>query len=339
MLRKKYLALMSAGLLAILCGANRPAFGAEPQYKLLKEIPIGGGSGWDLLSVDSANRKLYVTHGTKVVVVDIDQDKVAGEIADTPGVHGFAVAPELKRGFSSNGKENKSSIVDLETLKTLSKVSTGNNPDDILYEPKSGEVWSFNGRDKNVTVFEAKTGKVIGEPIALDGKPEMAVADAEANRVYVNLEDKSAVAVIDLKEHKVVATWPIDPGTGPTGLTIDRTLHRLIIGCGNSKMVLMDSTNGKVVSSLACGEGVDGAAYDPETHLAFIPGGGSGDVTIAKVEADKLTPVQKLTTEHNARTIAIDPKTHRIYLATAKSRTDANSFKVLVYGPADAAKP
>ena len=249
-----------------------------------------------------------------------------------PASTGSLLSPIWCRGFSSNGQENKCSIVDLETLKTISKVPTGGNPDAILYEPKSGEVWTFNGRAKSATAFEAKTGKVIAAAIALDGKPETGVADPEANRIYVNLEDKNSIAVIDIKEHKVVGNWPIAPGTGASGLAIDLALHRLIIGCANSKMVMMDSTNGKVVASVDCGQGVDAAAFDPGTHLGFVSGGGSGTVTVAKVEADKLTVVQTLTTERGARTMTVDTKTHRIFLSNAKSRTDANSFKVLVYG-------
>lgn len=320
---------MAALLLICQCGA---LFAAEPHYKLLKPIQIGGGSGWDYLYADAAGRRLYVTHGTKIIVIDMDADKVVGEIVDTPGVHGFVPIPELKRGFSSNGQENKSSIVDLETLKTISKVTTGANPDALLYEPKSGEVWIFNGRGQSATVIEAKTGKVIAEAIPLGGKPEAGVADSDAQKVYVNIEDTNEVAVVDMKEHKVVARWPIAPATGATGLSLDSKLHRLLIGGGNSKMVLMDSMNGKIIDSVDCGQGVDATAFDPETHLGFASAGGSGTVTIVKVEAEKLTAVQTLTTERGARTMTVDTKTHRIYLANAKSRTDAGSFKVLVYG-------
>lgn len=312
---------------------GRPALAADAQYKSIKQIQIGGGSGWDYLFADAAGRRLYVTHGTKVIVIDMDTDKVVGEILDTPGVHGFIAVPELKRGFSSNGQENKSSVVDLETLKTLSKVATGANPDAMIYESKSGEIWTFNGRGQSATAFDAKTGKVVAESIALGGKPESAVADPEANRVYVNIENKNEIAVVDIKEHKMVANWPIAPGATATGLAFDAKLHRLIIGCGNSKMVMMDSTNGTIVSTVDCGQGVDAAAFDPETHLAFVSAGGSGTVTIARVEADKLTIVQTLTTERGARTMTLDTKTHRIYLSNAKSRTDATSFKVLVFGP------
>ncbi len=302
------------------------------QYKFITEIPIGGGSGWDYLLADVATGRLYVSHKTKVVVIDMATNKIVGNVTDTPGVHGFAVAAELKKGFSSNGQESKVSVVDLATLKTLTKVPTGANPDGIFYEPTVGEVWTFNGRGHSATVIDAKTDKVLVEAIDLGGKPEGAVADAVAGRVYVNVEDKNEVVVVDLKSHTVLSHWPIEGGESPTGMAFDRETHRLIIGCGNSKMVEMDSTNGKVVSTLDCGQGVDYASFDPATHLGFVSAGGSGTVTIAKVEADKLTLVQTLTTERGARTMTVDTKTHRIYLSNAKSRTDADSFKVLVYG-------
>ncbi len=323
---------ISSWLLVVLVMLAAQARAAEPHYKFIKDITIGGGGGWDYIYADSEGHRLYVTHGTKVVVVDTQQNKVVGSILDTPGIHGFVTAPELQRGFSSNGQENKSSIIDLTNLKLIQKVSTGPNPDSILYEPKSGTVWTFNGRGRTATVYDAKTGKVIEEAIVLGGKPETGVADGDAGRVYVNLENKSEIAVIDMKQHKVIANWPIAPGAEATGLAYDAALHRLIIGGSNSKMVMMDATNGKVVSSVDCGQGVDAAAFDPETHLGFVSAGGSGTVTIAKVEANKLTVVQTLTTERGARTITVDTKTHGIYLPNAKSRTDANSFKVLVYG-------
>jgi len=325
--------LLAAVVLA--AGATPLARAADPvvkDYKLLKEIKVGGGSGWDYLSAEPTMHRLYVTHGTKVVVIDTEQDKVIGEVTDTPGVHGFVAVPDLKRGFASNGQGNNVSIVDLESFKTISKVATGNNPDAILFEPKSGEVWAFNGRSNSATAIDARTGDVKAASIALNGKPETGAADGDAGRVYVNLEDKSAIAVVDIKEHKVVDTWPIAPGQGPTGLAYDAADKRLIIGCGNSKMVMMDATNGKVVATLDCGAGVDAAAYDPTTHLAYVSAGGSGTVTVAKVDPDKLTQVQTLTTERGARTMTVDSKTHRIYLSNAKSRNDPESFKVLVYG-------
>jgi len=312
-----------------------PALGADPQYaKTAREIPVGGGSGWDYLYADPAGRRLYVTHGTKVVVIDMDTDKVVGEIVDTPGVHGFVTIPDLKKGFSSNGQENKVSIVDLDTLKTLSKVVTGNNPDAILYSSGSGEVYTFNGRSSTSSAIDAKTG-TVNATIDLGGKPETAVCDPAAGQIYDNLEDKNQIAVIDIKTHKVVSDWPIAPGDSPSGLAMDHDLHRLLIGCANEKLVMMDSQSGKVVDSVTCGQGVDASAFDPGTHYGFVSCGGTGTVTVVKVTADKLLPVQTLTTERGARTMAVDSKTHKIYLSNAKSRTDTTSFKVLVYSLED----
>ncbi len=341
-------ALIAFASLAII---SAPARGADaPQYKLLKEIAVGGDGGWDMLSADAAARRLYVSHGTVVVVIDTDKDEVVGQIEDTPGVHGFAIAPELGLGFSSNGKENKVSIVDLKTLKTTSKVDTGENPDSIIYEPGNQEVYTFNGRGNSATVIDAKTGKVV-TTITLPGKPEFAVADSKAGQVYCNMEDKSEVVAIDTKTHQVVNTWPAAPGEEPSGLAIDLANHRLFLGCGNKMMVMMDSTNGKVLANVPIGQGIDGTVFDPATMLAFSSCG-EGTTTIAREDApDKFTTVQTLTTEPRARTIAIDPQTHKIYLPSAKFEAQpsptaspspgaqrqrpkmvAGSFKVLVYG-------
>jgi DNA-binding beta-propeller fold protein YncE len=303
--------------IALLASVIAPACRADGPYHFLKEIAVGGDGGWDYLSIDADARRLYVSHATKVVVIDLDKDAVAGEIADTPGVHGFAIAPELGLGFSSNGKEGKVSIVDLKTLKTTSKVDTGENPDAILYESGQQEVYAFNGRGQSATVFEAKTGKVTAT-IPLPGKPEFAAADPKAGRVYCNIEDKSEVVAIDTKTHQVVNTWPIAPGEEASGLVIDVANKRLFIGCHNQLMLMMDSTSGKVIANVPIGQGVDANAFDPGTMLAFASCG-DGTVTVAHEETpDKLTPVQSLATEHGARTMALDPKTHNIYLASAK---------------------
>ena len=333
-------ALGIAGILAL------PIYGTAGSYKLLKEIPVGGEGGWDYLTVDESARRLYVSHATKVEVIDLDKDAVVGQIADTPGVHGIAVAPKLGLGFTSNGRENKASIFDLSTLKTSSKVDTGENPDAILYEEGQEEVYTFNGRGRSATVFEAKTGKVVAT-IPLSSKPEFSVADTQAGRIYCNLEDKSAVAVIDAKAHKVLSTWPIAPGEEPSGMAYDAQNKRLFLGCGNKLMVMMDSETGKVVGSVPIGQGVDATKFDSGTMLAFCSCG-DGTVTIAHEDSpDKLTVVQTLKTEPRARTMALDTKTHKIYLASArfgaatdqpaggkKGRPSAvpGTFKVLVYG-------
>ena len=320
--------------------------GAEGPYHFLKEIPAGGSGGWDYLSVDSTARRLYVSHGNEVVVIDLDKDAVVGTIADTPGVHGLAPAPDLARGFVSCGRENKAAIVDLKTLQILSKVDTGQNPDAMLYEPGQQEAYMFNGRGQSATVIDAKTGKVVAT-IPLGGKPESAAADTKAGRIYDNLEDKSTVAVIDFKSHKVVANWPIAPGEEASGMAFDASHHRLFLGCGNKLMVMMDSTSGKVVATVPIGDGVDANAFDPGTQLAFASCG-NGTVTIAHEDTpDKLTVVQTLKTQTGSRTMTLDPKTHRIYLGAAKFEAPAagqrrgrmvpDSFKVLVYGTEAAA--
>jgi len=333
-------------MLSILLPAALSLHAADaPNYKLIKEITVGGDGGWDYLSVDAAGRRLYVSHASKFVVIDIDQDKVVGEVDDTPGIHGIAIAPELKRAFSSNGREGKASIVDMESLKTLSKVETGQNPDAILYEPAMKEVYTFNGRGNSATVIDAASGKVVAT-IPLPGKPEFSAADTKAGHVFFNIEDKSAIVEIDAKEHKVINTWPIAPGEEASGMAIDVAHHRLFIGCHNNLMEMIDTESGKVAGKVAIGAGVDANAFDPGTQLAFASCG-DGTVTIAHEDGpDKLTVVQTLTTEKGARTMALDPKTHRIYLASAKYEAPtgqpaggrqrpkmvAGSFKILVYG-------
>jgi DNA-binding beta-propeller fold protein YncE len=337
----RWSAVIGLVAIGIFTGVSAPVCRADGTYHFLKEIPVSGGGGWDCLSIDEAARRLYVSHATKVVVIDIDKNTVVGEIADTPGVHGLAVVPLLQRGFTSNGKENKASIVDLMTLKTLSKVDTGENPDIIMYEPGQEEVYAFNGKSHSATVIEPKSGKVVAT-IPLSGKPEFGASDPAAGRVYCNMEDKSVVDVIDTKTHKVVSSWPIAPGDEPTGLAIDRVHHRLFISCHSEVMVMMDSTTGKVITTVPIGAEVDGTEFDPGTQLAFSSNGGA-TVTIAHEDSpDKLTVVQTLKTEDGARTMALDTTTHRIYLATAKfgSETDAKgrpkmipgTFKILVYG-------
>jgi YVTN family beta-propeller protein len=323
---------------------SRWAPAADGPYRKLKEISIGGEGGWDYLSVDSAARRLYVSHATKVVVVDIDKDSVVGEIAPANGVHGIAVAPELGRAFVSNGREATVSVVDAKTLQILSSVKTGENPDAILYEPVHKEVYAFNGRGKSATVFDAKTGEVRAT-IALPGKPEFAVFDEKAGRVYDNIEDTSQLVAIDSAAHAVVATWPIAPGEEASGLALDPEGHRLFVGCSNKLMEMVDAASGKVLASVPIGPGVDANAYDPGTGLAFASSG-DGTLTVARPEGrDKLTVVQTLATPNRSRTMTLDPKTHKLYVAAAefgaaatgpdgrpqRPPVVAGSFKVVVY--------
>jgi DNA-binding beta-propeller fold protein YncE len=336
--------LSAPGLIALITLGlvSAATCGAQGSYHFLKAIPISGEGGWDYLSVDAAGRRLYMSHGAEVVVIDIDADTVAGRITNTPGVHGVALAPELGRGFVSDGRENKAAIVDLKTLQILSKVDTGQNPDGMLFEPGRQEVYMFNGRSQSATVIDAKMGAVVAT-IPLEGKPEFPAADPAAGRVYDNLEDKSEVAVIDTATHKVVNNWPIAPGEEASGMAMDLAHHRLFLGCGGSKtMVMMDSTTGKVIASVPIGDGVDACAFDPGTQLAFSSCR-DGTTTIAHEDSpDKLTVVQTLTTERSARTMTLDLQTHRIFLPAAKFGPPVEgqrrppmipgSLRLLVYG-------
>ena len=333
-------------LIGLMLVALMQAAQAQSQYKFLKSIPIGGEGGWDYLSVDAKARKLYVTHAIKIVVVDLARDVPAGEITDTPGVHGFAIASELERGFSSNGSESRVSVVDLKTLKTIAKAETGENPDAILFEPTQSEVYAFDGRGKSATVIDAKNNQVVAT-VPLSGKPEFAAADALGARVFCNIEDKNEVTVIDMRTHAVTASWPLAPGEEPTGMAFDAVHHRLFVGCHNKLMMMLDSDTGKVVAKVPIGAGVDACAFDDATQLVFASCG-DGTLTIVRRETpDKLTVVQTLTTEPGARTMALDPATHRIYTCTAKIAPELTSpspgehrrpnyvpdtFHVLVYG-------
>jgi len=331
---------------AILLASQASAADQAPAYHLVKEIPIAGDTGWDYLSVDAEARRLYVTHGTHIVVVDMDSDTVVGDIADTPGVHGFAIAHELGKGFSSNGAESKVSIVDLKTLATLTKVATGEGPDAIVYEPRREEVYAYDGKAHAATIISATSGQVVAT-LPLPGKPEFSAADPKAGRVFVNIEDKDEVVAIDTRTHQIADTWPIAPGESASGMAIDTEHHRLFLGCENHLMLMMDSTTGKVVSSVPIDTGVDANAFDAQTQLAFSSTG-AGTVTIAHEDSpSKLTVVQTLKTQASARTMALDPTTHRIYLSAATLQPDTaprpagshrragvpGTFKVLVYAP------
>jgi YVTN family beta-propeller protein len=321
-------------------------------YQFITEIPIGGEGGWDILTIDSAASRLYLSHATKVVVVDLNTNTVAGEVADTPGVHAFLPVPEVRRGFSSNGKESRSSVVDLTTLKTISKIDTGPNPDAIVYEPRHGEIYVFNHTGNSVTVINAKAA-TVSATIPLGGNPEFAAVDEKAGRVYCNIEDKSEVAVIDADKHEVVAHWSLAPGEEPSGIALDATHHRLFSGCHNKMMVMLDTESGKVVDTVPIGAGVDGCAFDDERQLAFASCG-DGTTTIAReVAPGKLTVIQSLETERGARTMTLDPKSHRIYLPSAqfqpppspspgappgRASVVPNTLKLLVYGPAESVK-
>lgn len=289
---------------------------AGPGYHVAKTYKVGGDGGWDYLTADGSARRLYISRGTHVIVLDVDSGKTVGDIPDTQGVHGIALAPELGRGFTSNGREGTVTIFDIQTLKPIGeKVKVGENPDAILYDPATKRVFTFNGRSQDATALDAASGKVLGT-IKLDGKPEFAASDAKGE-IFVNIEDKSELTAIDPNTLAVKAKWPLAPCTEPSGLAIDRKNRRLFAGCDNKMMAVVDADSGKVLATPTIGEGVDATAYDDETGLAFASCG-EGVLTVVKQESpDKYSVAENVKTERGARTMALNTKTHDVYTVTA----------------------
>jgi len=292
------------------------SYAADTGYHVIKELHLGGEGGWDYLTVDSAARRLYISRSTHVMVVDMDTDKVAGDIADTPGVHGIAIAPELNRGFTSNGKANTATIFDLKTLEVLGQVKTGENPDAILYDPASKRVFTFNGRSHDTTVFAADSGKVVGS-IPLGGKPEFAAADGKG-KVYVNIEDTNEVVEIESGKLLLTKRYSLKPCEEPTGMGLDAERHRVYSACHNKVMTVLDTEIGKVIAALPIGEGVDGNGYDPKTGLAFSSNGDGTLTVVRESSPGKFEVAETVATQRGSRTMVIDPKTHNIYLAAAQ---------------------
>lgn len=290
---------------------------AAPGYHVIKRLPLGGEGGWDRLTLDSEARRLYVPRDSHVLVVDIDADRIAGDIPDTPGVHGVALAPEFGRGFTSNGRENAATIFDLKSLAILGKVKTGQNPDAIVYDSASKRVFVFNKSSRDATVFDARSG-ASGGVMALDGKPESAAADGQG-RLYVNLKDKREVIELDARRLAVTRRVFLGAGVKPTGLGLDPVRRRVFSGCRNQIMTIADMQTGALIATVPIGAGVDGNAYDPETGLAFSANGLDGTLTVVREsEPGKFEVAETVPTQRGARTLALDPKTHYLYLPTAQ---------------------
>ncbi|HZZ17423.1 MAG TPA: YncE family protein [Candidatus Sulfotelmatobacter sp.] len=292
-------------------------FAAGQDLRVIKTYKLGGDGGWDYLTVDPESHHLFISRSTHVMVVDSETGKPVGDIPDTPGVHGIALADDLGRGFTSNGREGTVSIFDLKTLKPISKVqSVGENPDAILFDPATKRVFTFNGRSHNSTAIDAATGNIVGK-IELGGKPEFGVSTGEGE-LFVNLEDKSELLALDPKNLKVKSTWPLAPCESPSGLALDKENRRLFVGCDNKMMAVVNADTGKVITTLPIGDGVDADRFDPVNKLAFASCG-EGVLTVVKEESpDKFSVAQNVKTERGARTMELDTKTHKIYLVTAK---------------------
>lgn len=316
-------------------------------YRIHKTIAVGGDGGWDYLAFDSAARRLYITRATRVVVLDPDTGKVVGEIPNLSGVHGVALAQDLGRGFISNGRSDMVTVFDLKSLKVLSELkSTGQNPDAILYDPATHRVFAFNGRGGSATVFDAASGQVAGT-IPLGGKPEFAASDGKGS-VFVNVEDKNELLALDAAKLTVAKRWPLAGCDEPSGLAIDAAHQRLIVGCGNEVAPIVDISSGRMVAKLPIGKGVDATGFDPGPALGYASCG-DGTLTVMHEDApDQWKVVAKAATRQGARTMAVDEKTHQVYLATAEfgprpAPTAAEphprpamvpgSFVILVVGP------
>ncbi len=295
-------------------------------YHVTRKIPIPGQGGWDYLAVDEGARRLYVSHGTQVEVLDVDSGAIVGKIANTPGVHGIAIAPELGRGFVSDGQSSTVTIFDLKTLKTIAEVPVGKKPDAIIYDPATSRVFAFNGDSNSATAIQAADGKVAGT-VDLGGGPEFAVADG-SGYVYDNVEDASVVLKINARSLKVEQRWPTAPCASPSSIAMDRPNRRLFIGCRSKVMAVMSADTGQVITTLPIGDHVDSTAYDPESRLIFNSNG-EGTITVIRQDSpDKYSAVETVKTLPKAKTMALDRKTHQLFLSTA----EAGQFEVLVVG-------
>jgi len=289
---------------------------ADPGHHVIKTYKLGGEGGWDYLNLDSSSRRLYISRATHVIVIDADSGKPVGDIPDTPGVHGIALAPELGRGFISNGREGTVTIFDIQTLKLITKLKVGDNPDAILYDSATKRVFTFNGKSHDSTALDAAKGTVLGT-IKLEGKPEFAASDGKGE-IFVNIEDKSQLDAIDPAKLEVKSRWPLAPCEEPSGLSIDREHRRLFAGCDNKMMAVVDADSGKVLATPAIGDGVDATAFDPGTGLAFASCG-EGVLTVVREESpSKFSVAENVKTQDGARTLALDDKTHQVFVVTAK---------------------
>jgi len=292
------------------------AFQGGAGYKVVTRYPVPGNGGFDYVTIDSAARRLYLSHGTQVDVVDPDNGKLIGTIPDTPGVHGVAIASEFKHGFTSNGRENKVSMFDPATLQLIRKIDVGKGPDGIYYDPKTKRVFTNNHGTHDISVIDAKTGDVVGAvKVAGDGESAVIAGDM----IYVNIEDTNEVVVFDPKSLEVKHRFPIGVAKTPTGLAYDAKTKRLFIGCRDEpKMVVMDAVSGKIISSFPIGRGVDYAAFDPQAGLIFFSCSEGVLNVFHEKSADDYEDSGAVKTQPSARTMAFDPKTKKIFLSAAE---------------------
>jgi DNA-binding beta-propeller fold protein YncE len=310
------LALTMAGSTVLLRAAQ-----ANGDLRVLKTIHVVGDGRWDYLAVDSAARRLYVSHGTEVDVLSANTGQVIGRIPDTPGVHGIALVPTMHRAFITQGLSGHVAIVDTKTLHTLRQVPTGKNPDAIIYDPATRRIFANNGGSESTTAIDAVTGDIVGT-LDLGGSPEYAAADG-AGHIYINLEEQNETIAIDSQNLRVDQRWSLSPCMAPTSMAIDRRSRRLFIGCRNHFMAVLNIDTGRVVTALPIGDHVDATVFDPERHLIFCSNADGTLNVFRQLSADEYRSVQTLKTALGARTMAFDASTHRIFLPTADLDTSA----------------
>ena len=299
---------------------------SEESYHVIKKIPIPGQGGFDYLTIDGSARRLYVSHGTQVEVLDVDSGAIVGKIPNTMGVHGIAIAPELGRGFVSDGQTATVTIFDLKTLKPIAEVAAGKKPDAIIYDSATSQVFAFNGGSDSTTVISAADSKVVGT-LNLGGGPEFAAADGDGY-VFNNLEDQSKLVKINSKKLSVDERWPLAPCEAPSSMAMDRPNRRIFIGCRSKVMAVVDADSGKVITTVAIGDHVDASAFDPESKLIFNSNG-EGTISIIHEDSpDTYSVVQTVKTLPRAKTLALDLQTHRVFLSTVED----GQFEVLVVG-------
>lgn len=315
---------------------------AQKGFHILKAFHIQSGGGWDYIAIGPGNNRLYVSHGTQVNILNQTTGDSTGVIENTTGVHGIAFDKSQNRGYTSNGRLNNVTVFDLTSNAVITQIATGINPDAIMYEPFTKKIITCNGRSKNLSIIDPVTNKLI-DSVDVGGKPETAVSNG-TGKLYVNIEDKNEIVVVDLKTYKVEAHWPLAPAEEPTGLAFDKTTNRLFAGCGNKYLAIVDAANGKVIQTLPIGDGCDGAGFDPATKNIFTSNGDGTMSVYHEKAADKFELVANVATKRGARTIAVDEQSHLIYLPASdyepadpnvpKSRPKMipGTFQVLVVG-------
>ena len=335
-LKNKFLTLILVLGIANACYAQQGT-----KLHLLQTFHIASSGGWDYLAIQPNSNKLFVSHSTQVNIIDKTNGDSIGVIPNTTGVHGIAFVPELNKGFISNGKLNSVTVFDLKTNNTISQITTGENPDAIFYDEFSKQIITCNGRSKDISFIDPATEKVTNT-IAVGGKPETAVSN-HAGLIFVNIEDKNEVVVVDTKNFTLIKHWPVSPGIAPTGLSIDTKTNRLFVGCGDNKLlIILDAESGKVIDKINIGDGCDGTAFDEKTNTIYTSNGEGTLSVIQEVSKNEFALEATIPTKTGARTIALDPVTHQIYLPTAdfeprddkerRPKMKAGTFQVLVFG-------